>query len=76
MKDTTIDHASILCGRCYEEVKSVEKANCLEKPEDLIGLPLGQYHCPDCGAMVCAGLPHPLMCKRCNERKHPAFDAT
>ncbi len=27
-------------------------------PEQLVGAPLGQYHCPYCGAMVMAGLPH------------------
>jgi hypothetical protein len=28
-------------------------------PQQLKGAPLGQYHCPYCGAMVMAGLPHP-----------------
>jgi hypothetical protein len=28
------------------------------EPQQLIGLPLGQYHCTYCGAMVIAGLPH------------------
>lgn len=27
-------------------------------PEQLIGQPLGQYHCPYCGDMVVAGVPH------------------
>jgi hypothetical protein len=27
-------------------------------PEQLLGAPLGQYHCPYCGAMCIAGLPH------------------
>jgi hypothetical protein len=29
------------------------------EPEQLTGVPLGQYHCGYCGAMVVAGLPHP-----------------
>jgi hypothetical protein len=29
------------------------------EPQQLVGVPLGQYHCPFCGAMVCAGVPHP-----------------
>ena len=29
------------------------------EPQQLIGVPLGQYHCPYCGAMVIAGVPHP-----------------
>lgn len=28
-------------------------------PQQLTGAPLGMYHCPYCGAMVAAGLPHP-----------------
>lgn len=27
-------------------------------PQQLAGAPLGQYHCPYCGAMVLAGVPH------------------
>lgn len=63
-----------MCGRCYDDDLPLSPANCAEKPEALAGAPLGQYHCPDCGAMVVAGLPHPPMCRRCIERKHPGFD--
>lgn len=28
-------------------------------PQQLKGVPLGQYHCPHCLAMCVAGLPHP-----------------
>jgi hypothetical protein len=28
------------------------------EPQQLVGVPLGQYHCPFCGAMVIAGIPH------------------
>lgn len=34
-------------------------ANCPEKPERLLGQPIGQYHCPVCGMMVLAGMKHP-----------------
>jgi len=27
-------------------------------PQQLVGAPMGQYHCPYCGAMVMAGLEH------------------
>ncbi len=27
-------------------------------PQQLTGAPIGQYHCPYCGAMVMAGVPH------------------
>jgi hypothetical protein len=63
-----------ICGRCYAEGAEVFPANCAERPEALRGLPLGMYHCPDCGAMVLAGLPHPPLCRPCLERRHPAFD--
>lgn len=65
---------SEMCGRCYDEVDKVYPANCAEKPEKLIGLPLGQYHCPDCGAMVLAGMEHPDLCKQCLGSNHPNFD--
>jgi hypothetical protein len=29
------------------------------EPQQLLGVPLGQYHCRYCGAMVVAGVPHP-----------------
>lgn len=28
------------------------------EPQQLVGAPLGQYHCQYCGAMVLAGVPH------------------
>lgn len=28
------------------------------EPQQLVGAPMGQYHCPYCGAMVLAGVPH------------------
>ena len=63
-----------MCGRCYDEVESTHPTNCNEKPEELIGMPIGMYHCPDCGTMILAGLKHPELCTKCIERKHPAFD--
>ena len=56
-----------ICGRCYEEGVELFNSNCVEKPEELVGMPLGQYHCPDCGAMVIAGIKHPKMCEKCDE---------
>ena len=63
-----------MCGRCYAEVDALLPANCAEKPEKLLGAPLGQYHCPDCGAMVLAGIEHPDLCQLCHDRQHPGFD--
>lgn len=62
-----------ICCRCYDEGE-VFAANCLERPE-LVAGPIGMYHCPDCGAMVLAGLPHPPLCRLCIERRHPSIDA-
>ena len=28
------------------------------EPQQLKGVPMGQYHCPYCGAMTLAGVPH------------------
>jgi len=63
-----------ICGRCYDEVDVVYPANCDEDPVKRYGQTIGQYHCPDCGAMVIAGIPHPPLCQRCLTRTHPAFD--
>lgn len=66
-----------MCGRCYAEFQTVgnlRNSNCIEKPELLKGKPIGQYHCPDCGAMVMAGIPHPTICERCATRTHPDYD--
>lgn len=68
------DERPLLCCRCYDDVPVLYVANCQEKPDLLAGAPLGMYHCPDCGAMVVAGMPHPPMCKQCIDRAHPAFD--
>lgn len=31
---------------------------CSHDPRELAGLPIGMYHCPECGEMVLAGMPH------------------
>lgn len=69
------DMMPLICGRCYaDDLEETFPANCTEKPEALLGYSLGQYHCPDCGAMVVAGIKHPELCKLCFDRKHPGFD--
>ena len=63
---------SPVCGRCYDAVPCFP-ATCTERPE-LNRIDCGMYHCPDCGAMVLGGIPHPPLCERCNTRTHPGFD--
>lgn len=68
------EETGLMCGRCYDAVDQLFPANCAERPEQFKGMPLGMYHCPDCGAMVLAGVEHPQICRRCLDRRHPAFD--
>lgn len=43
-----------------EEVGTLIHADkCPYEPEHLRGVPLGMHHCPLCGEMVVAALPHP-----------------
>lgn len=63
-----------MCGRCYDFTDKLYPARCNEKPELLVNVPLGMYHCPDCGAMIMAGLPHPTVCIKCRDLVHPAYD--
>ena len=32
---------------------------CNYKPEELINIPMGMFHCPECGEMVLTGAAHP-----------------
>jgi len=63
----------LMCGRCYRTVDELFPPSCAEKPEFLTHAPIGQYHCPDCGAMLLAGVPHPHLCGLCNDHRHPSF---
>lgn len=69
-----MDIAKKICGRCYAGEEELFPANCNEKPEELMSAPFGQYHCPECEAMLIAGLHHPMLCKLCIDREYPAFD--
>ncbi len=35
------------------------KKKCEFDPTKFKNMPLGMFHCPECGEMVLAGLPHP-----------------
>ena len=64
----------LLCARCLDEADKLFPTNCGERPETRIGQAIGMYHCPDCGAMLLAGVPHGDICFLCIKRKHPAWD--
>jgi hypothetical protein len=36
---------------------------CSHDPKTFLGQPIGQYHCPECGVMVLAGVGHPEICE-------------
>jgi hypothetical protein len=40
---------------------------CTYDPSGLIGVPLGQHHCPNCGCMVIAGLAHGHCDEECEQ---------
>ncbi len=33
--------------------------SCPYDPNELVNLPIGMFHCPECGCMVIAGVSHP-----------------
>lgn len=58
------------CGKCYKDNVELSSPSCAEKPETIgSAVPMGMYHCPDCGAMLLAGLQHPDLCKDCQIEK-------
>lgn len=42
-----------------EIAERISKDQCPYEPERLQGVPLGMFHCPLCGEMVLASVPHP-----------------
>jgi hypothetical protein len=37
------------------------------EPQQMVGVPMGQYHCGYCGTMAIAGLPHPDYTEEVND---------
>lgn len=62
-----IDDNMVICGRCLREcmVMDMVEAPCKEDPAKLLGQPIGMYHCPECGSMLVAGIPHFRVCWWC-----------
>lgn len=38
---------------------------CTHDPQIMLGKPIGMYHCPVCGCMVLAGIPHTAHTEGC-----------
>jgi hypothetical protein len=55
------------CARCGLERAVLYPAPCTDHPEQQDPL-VGRYPCPDCGAPLFAGFPHPLLCRPCIAR--------
>lgn len=66
-------HDFWICCRCLDEVDELVRPLCASAREHP-GIPMGQYHCPDCGAMCVAGVPHGFVCRPCRDQQHPRFD--
>jgi hypothetical protein len=68
IKDDVPDHAATIIDSALaafegmidwgEDVLGRSRKPCPEQPVLLAGAPLGTYHCPACGTMLMAGLPH------------------
>lgn len=56
-----------LCALCWREAddKDPVTSTCGHDPVKLAASGLGMYHCPECCAMVLAGLPHGPLCRLC-----------
>jgi hypothetical protein len=68
LKDDVPDHAASIIDSALAYIDSTiewgewegrKRKPCPEQPVLLARMPLGQYHCPVCGVMCLAGLPHP-----------------
>jgi hypothetical protein len=69
------DEEKGICWKCMEWAtrltRSVQvgehKHECPHDPRTMAGKPIGMYHCPECGDMVLAGLPHPTESPECEQ---------
>lgn len=57
--DSSAATVTIQCPACYQAFGP----DC-DDPVKLRGAPIGQYHCPGCGVMQLAGIPH-IKCDEC-----------
>ncbi len=53
-----------ICARCLSSVSELYESPCGYDPREAQNA-IGQFHCPACGTMVMAGMPHLRICKKC-----------
>jgi len=53
-----IPSSSDMYDEALQSAQSPLVRGCSHDPRTLAGMPIGQYHCPECGEMVIAGLAH------------------
>jgi hypothetical protein len=65
-KETLIEYVKKIEEEAYQQaLDDVKEAvqclplECSFNPVHLLGEPIGMFHCPECGQMVLAGMPHP-----------------
>ncbi len=49
----------------FECIECHRLKSCTHDPMTMLGKPIGMYHCPECGEMVIAGVPHMSKCLDC-----------
>lgn len=76
------DHAVNIIDNCLDrldreidwgEWEGRKRKRCPEQPMLLTGMPLGQYHCPVCGMMIVAAIPHLPPGVTDEQRNHPLY---
>lgn len=81
-KDEVSDHAVNIIDHLLEMVNAridwgsyngKKRKPCPEQPLLLTGMPIGQYHCPFCGMMILAAMPHTSPDATDEEKKHPLY---
>lgn len=81
-KDDVPDHAVNVIDTClalleravdWGEYQGRKRKPCPEQPLLLAGQPIGQYHCPVCGMMLMAALPHMEPGATDEQKNHPLY---
>lgn len=66
-------HVQAAVSSDWGEFEGQKRLPCPEDPVKLLGQPIGMYHCPHCGIMVIAGLPHTSPNATDEQKNHPLY---